>query len=268
MPTVKLTAALRSEYESLFTTCVVRDANANAVEGLVQKLVGNRPRYEAAAAASGVPWHFIAVVHNMESSQSFKGHLHNGDPLTARTVQVPRGYPKSGNPPFTWEESAADALALKSLGKNTDWSLAGTLYELERYNGFGYRLYHPHVLSPYLWGFSNHYTSGKYVADGTWSDTAKTAQCGAAVLLRRMSEKNLFGFADQPLPAPDASPLVVAYSMSKSKNQLIVDRVLALQAWLTGHPGVFLKLDGIPGSETSKAYHMVTGSYLPGDPRA
>ena len=66
-----------------------------------------------------------------------------------------------GKPPFTWEESASDALALRGLRGDTDWSLAGTLYQLEGYNGWGYRLYHQHVLSPYLWSYSNHYQSGK-----------------------------------------------------------------------------------------------------------
>jgi len=56
------------------------------------------------------------------------------------------------------------------------------LYEFEKWNGFGYRLYHPKVLSPYLWGFSNHYTSGKYTADGKFDESAVSTQCGAAVL--------------------------------------------------------------------------------------
>ena len=49
-----------------------------------------------------------------------------------------------------------------------------TLYELERYNGFGYRDRRPQVLSPYLWSFSNHYSRGKYVADGRFSDPSPT----------------------------------------------------------------------------------------------
>jgi len=39
---------------------------------------------------------------------SFKLHLHNGDPLTARTVNVPKGRPKTGQPPFAWGISAKD----------------------------------------------------------------------------------------------------------------------------------------------------------------
>ena len=267
MARVVLTPALRGEYVQLFDSCRIRPERGDEVESLVKQLLNNQPRYEKVAEALGIPWSFIAVIHNMESSQSFHKHLHNGDPLTARTVQQPPGRPKNGSPPFTWEQSAADALQLKRLGADTDWSLAGTLYQLERYNGFGYRLYHPHVLSPYLWGFSNHYSSGKYVADGTWSDSAVTKQCGAAVLLRRMAERGLVEFADQPRPTASSGPLVAGYSMQKPGDPALKQQVVALQHWLNGFPGVFVKVDGIPGQRTSEAYRQVTGHYLPGDPR-
>ena len=70
------------------------------------------------------------------------------------------------------------------------------LYKLEAYNGWGYRDHHPDVNSPYLWSFSNHYKSGKYVADGTFSATAVSAQCGAAVLLKRLTQLGAAGVAD------------------------------------------------------------------------
>jgi len=268
MPQIPLTAALRAEYQSLFDGCVINIDKSTKVEALVDQIVESRVRYETAGAPMSIPWHFIAVIHNMESSLSFSRHLHNGDPLIARTVQVPAGRPKTGSPPFTWEASAADALGMRSLGASTDWSLSGTLYQLEAYNGFGYRKFHPHVLSPYLWSFSNHYTSGKYVADGTWSDIAKSAQCGAAVLLRRMAERKLLGFADQPRPADTSPPLVVRYAMEKPADPAELARAIALQNWLSTHSGIFLRPDGIAGRNTSQAYRLVTGHYLPGDPRA
>lgn len=268
MPQIPLTAALRAEYQTLFDDCVINCDHSPAVEALVDRIVANRTRYETAGAPMSIPWHFIATIHNMESGLNFSRHLHNGDPLTARTVQVPAGRPKTGAPPFSWEESATDALSMRGLGAGTDWSLSGTLYQLEAYNGFGYRAFHPHVLSPYLWSFSNHYTSGKYIADGTWSDIAKSAQCGAAVLLRRMAERKLFGFADQPRPADATPPLVARYTMEKPTDPAELARAIALQNWLSTHTGIFLKPDGIAGRNTSQAYKLVTGHYLPGDPRA
>ncbi|MCL4524068.1 MAG: hypothetical protein M1453_02010 [Acidobacteria bacterium] len=267
MPGVPLSENLRREYENLFNTCTTRPDCTKVVEALVAKLQANKARYQSVSEAIGIPWSFVAVIHNMEAGLNFSRHLHNGDPLAARTVQVPAGRPKTGNPPFTWAESAGDALAMKGLSAATDWSLAGTLYQLERYNGWGYRLRHPHVLSPYLWSFSNHYTSGKYVADGTWSDSAVSKQCGAAVLLRRMAENGQVEFADQPAPLPKSKPLVVRHSMKKSKDAAIAARVEELQRWLNTFPGIFVKEDGVPGDRTSEAYKKVTGSYLPGDPR-
>lgn len=268
MARISYTPALQAEYVDLFTGCVVSPGKAGSVDGLVDKLASNRDRYEAVGSGLGIPWFLIAVIHNMESSQSFKGHLHNGDPLTARTWQVPAGRPASGNPPFTWEQSATDALTMHSLDHMQDQSLPKLLYELERYNGWGYRLYHQHVKSPYLWSFSNQYTSGKYVADGTWSDTAKSAQCGAAVLLRRMAERKLIAFDDQLTPKLKEGPIVISYSTKLPKDAGAVRAAENLQQWLNTHSGIWVKVDGIAGKNTSDAYRIVTGRFLPGDPRA
>ena len=266
MAKLSLTPALRNEYEQLFNSCLINPSRVNDVNTLVNALYEHREQYQGVAEKMGIPWGFIAVVHNMESSQNFNKHLHNGDPLSARTVHVPAGRPPLGRPPFTWEASAVDALSLRKLGTRTDWTLAGTLYQLELFNGIGYRLYHPHVLSPYLWSFSNHYQSGKYVSDGTWSDSAKSAQCGAAVLLRRMAENGYIDFEDQPAPAEQDGP-IVNYSATKPVNPEDVARAEDLQRWLNTFPGIFVKVDGSPGDRTSAAFFKVTGHYLPGDPR-
>ena len=268
MATISLTPALRIEYDRLFETCIIRPERTAEVKRLVDKLLERRARYEAVEAQSGVPWFFVGAVHTMESGGSFAGHLHNGDPLTARTRQVPAGRPPSGSPPFTWEESAADALAFKRLGTDTDWTLAGTLYQLERYNGWGYRRFHPHVLSPYLWSFSTHYVSGKYVADGRWSETAVSKQCGAAVLLRRLAERREITFPDQPTQPTNAEPLIVKHALRSPTNEDRLRHGRELQAWLNTYPGIFVRVDGWPGNRTSDAYQRVTGHLLPGDPRA
>lgn len=268
MPAVTFTSALAGEYETLFNTCAVRPDRAAAVERIADRLLAQMPRYRAVGEPLGIPWYFIAVVHNMESGQRFDRHLHNGDPLTARTVQVPRGRPASGTPPFQWEESATDALMLRRLERVSSWSLTNTLYQLEAYNGFGYRLQHPHVRSPYLWSYSSHYTSGKYIADGRWSDTAVSQQCGAAVVLRRLAERGEIDFADQPAPVPGAMPLIPPFSNRRSGDPAIAARAGDLQRWLNTFPGIFVLVDDVPGTRTSDAYRTVTGQYLPGDPRA
>lgn len=190
---------LRGEYARLLGTMTIRPEKLAAADSVTRKIVANRSRYEAVAKATGVPWHLVGVIHAMECGLSFKQHLHNGDPLTARTRQVPAGRPKLGSPPFTWEESAIDALRYDGLDKVTDWSDERECFELEGYNGWGYRKYHPEVLSPYLWSYSNHYRRGKYVQDGKWDPGAVSGQCGAIVLLKRVNA--LTAAAGSPPPA-------------------------------------------------------------------
>jgi len=262
MATIALTEGLRAEYERLFSTCAIRPARAPETEAIIGRIEANRARYEDVSERleGSPPWFLVGVIHTMESALSFTRHLHNGDLLTARTVHVPAGRPADGTPPFTWEESAVDALRLRKLDAWEDFSVAGTLYKLEQYNGWGYRLYHPHVLSPYLWAGSLHYSSGKYVADGTWSDTAVSKQCGGAALLRRMAEMSL---ADFPLgEAPVQTPMV-QYAPTR-----YVAETESLQKWLNTLPGVFVQVDGKAGEKTSSAFRAATGHYLVGDPRA
>jgi hypothetical protein len=96
---------------------------------------------------------------------------------------------------------------------------------------------------------------------------AKSRQCGAAVLLRRMAENRQIEFPDQPAPGDSAEPLVLACTMKKPSDPALVARAEALQRWLNTFPGIFIKVDGVPGERTSNAYRRVTGTYLPGDPR-
>ena len=252
---------LKQEYENLFNTCNVKQTKVSVVENIIKKILASKSRYETVGNPLGIPWYFVGVIHNMESGLSFTRHLHNGDPLTARTIHVPAGRPVNVNPPFTWEESASDALQLQKLDMWNDWSVPGLLYQLEKYNGWGYRTKHPHVLSPYLWSFSNHYTKGKYIADGTWSETAVSQQCGAAVLLRRMAEKGDIQIGVNVTPSPIPAGPILKYSKKK------IDFGTELQQFLNKFPGIFLKEDGVPGDKTSGAVKEVFGFYLKGDVR-
>ncbi len=106
------------------------------------------------------------------------------------------------------------------------------------------------------------------MADGTWSDNAVSKQCGAAVILRRMAETGVIEFADQPVPAANAQPMVVRYAVQKPTDPVILKQAEDLQKWLNTFPGIFVKPDGWPGQRTSDAYRRITGVFLPGDPRA
>ena len=183
---ILLTDELKKEYRGLYNTCLIDPLKIEIVKTIVSRLQKNIYTYNTVGEKLNIPWQFIAVIHCMESGMRFSCHLHNGDSLMERTVHVPAGRPIEGNPPFTWEESAIDALRLRKLDDWKDWSIEGMLYQIEGYNGWGYRLHHPEVLSPYLWSFSNHYTKGKYVADGKWDENAVSQQCGAGIILKRI----------------------------------------------------------------------------------
>ena len=55
--------------------------------------------------------------------------------------------------------------------------------------------------------------------------------------------------------------LQAGYSMQKPGDPALEQQVVALQHWLNGFPGVFVKVDGIPGQRTSEAYRQVTGHF-------
>lgn len=187
--------ALRAEYVAMFDAATIRPERLASVDRVVDVLYGNRARYETVAQATGVPWYVVAVIHSMEgggSSGRFTGHLHNGDSLTARTTHVPANRPVA--PPangvaYGWEESALDAMRSRFTGWH-DWSLAGTLWQLEKYNGWRTRTLHG-IPTPYLWSFTTAYTRGKYVSDGVWNPTTVSQQGGAAALLKRMEQRGL-----------------------------------------------------------------------------
>lgn len=178
---------LKSEYNKLWVTIAI--TSTTGVDSVIQRMLSHKSRYDSVVAGTTIPWYVIGIIHFLEGGMNFGGHLHNGDPLTARTRNVPAGRPLTGNAPFTWEVSARDAIAYTELNKWSDWSIAGILYRLERYNGFGYRRDGRSIFTPYLWSKTNHYTRGKFVSDGTYSATAVSAQIGAAVLIKTLVDR-------------------------------------------------------------------------------
>ena len=175
----------------MFAAAKIRQAAANTLNNICEIIKSNRSRYESVAHSLGIPWWFVAIIHGLECNFKFSRHLHNGDPLTERTTHVPANRPPSsiGNPPFTWEVSAKDALTYEKFANLSDWSLSRVLYRWELYNGMGYRL--KALPSPYLWSFTDRYISGKYVADHQFDPDAVSKQIGAATVLKRLQEQRV-----------------------------------------------------------------------------
>lgn len=167
---------------------VARFTKSTAINAQAAKIEAHRDRYEAVSKLTGVPWDVIGVIHYRESSGDFAGVLHNGQKIIGKgtkTTIVP-----NGRGPFsTWEEAAVDALVSCApyAAKNKDWSIAGTLDILERYNGLGYR--NKGLPSPYLWAGTDQYVKGKYVADGKYDPEHVDKQLGVAPILMKLREK-------------------------------------------------------------------------------
>ncbi len=182
--------SLAAEYATLFDAAKTAPAHAAEVDRLASAIAGNRQRYEDTVQGLSVPWWLVGLIHAMECTEfpRFSQHLHNGDSLRRRTVQVPAGRPVRGEPPFTFGESARDALEYDGLTKIAaeDWTLERALYCLESFNGWGSRWRGVHT--PYLWSYTQHYAGGKFVADHVWDKNAVSDQAGAAAVLARLME--------------------------------------------------------------------------------
>lgn len=244
MPKIEYGPALKAEYEALYANAAIRPEALSDVDFVVTRIMKPEAweQYQDVEHAIGVPAHVVGIIHIREASGNFREHLHNGDPLSARTVHVPVGRPPTGHPPFPWVESAVDALTMpgQTLDQWHDWSIAGTAFVLERYNGFGYRSHG--INSPYLWGGTTAYERGMYVADGQWSGTAVNKNPGGMAMLKRMIERGLVSLDVPAVSPPPADPVALI-----KEAQTILGVVpdgdpgpltrAALAAWRVAHPG-------------------------------
>ncbi len=161
---------------------------------VISGIIRDRQRYVVIQnlRSGGMLWYFVAGIHERESSRNFTCHLHEGSPLTQRTFYVPKGRLPTPNPPYTFEQSAEDALYVLEREDLVEWSnMDSSLYAIEAYNGLGYRQYHPEVKSPYVYSGTNLYARGKYIADGRFSAITIDQQAGVYALYLRMKERGL-----------------------------------------------------------------------------
>src|SRR5262245_43159943 len=173
---------LKSEYASLWDSMEISADKRELVTRIARKLISHKAQYQTVQARTRVPWFVIAALHNRESDANFSTYLGNGEPLNRKTILVPKG-----RGPFDdWETGAVDALALDGLDQVKVWTPERACFEIEKFNGFGYRK--RGINSPYLWSFSSQYERGKYIADGRFSPTHVDQQCVAIPVLKRIME--------------------------------------------------------------------------------
>ena len=180
-------------YTIIYNRALIKLSKEQEVKLISKRILEGKERYEGVAETldNGIPWWFIGITHFMEAGhkypKQFDYHLHCGDPLTARTFHVPSGRPiadpKAGKgKPYTWEESALDALKYMKYYKVNDWRIENCLILFAKFNGLGYKK--KGVPNPYLWSFTTEYIKGKYVADGRYDPNAVSKQPGVAAIMK------------------------------------------------------------------------------------
>jgi lysozyme family protein len=173
----------------LFQSCIISPEKMNQAKTKAYALMVGEKEYVEASKITTIPWFVIACIHHMECGGNFNRHLHNGDPLTGRTIHVPVGRPipppKSGNFPYTWLESACDALSAYPP-KPPSWDSGHCLLFLEAYNGMGYA--EKDLRSPYIWAATSNYQKGKFTSDGKFDPSATSDQIGCAAMLKLLSD--------------------------------------------------------------------------------
>lgn len=188
-------AAASQDHEELqvqrWRSATIPTHRLHEVGVICDRIIANKDRYDVVEIRTGVPYHVVAALHNMESGGSFTSHLHEGSSLKFRTRYIPKGRPKTGTPPFTWEYSAVDAMNYDAMG-DKDWKhLGSALSACEGYNGWGYAKYHPNTPTPYLWAVTTVERPGKYTGDGVWSPTARSSQVGVAAIWKELERRRL-----------------------------------------------------------------------------
>lgn len=174
-----------TEYDKMWQAMQVLPEHQAVIDRDAAKILTHKAQYEEASQQSGVPWYVIGLIDMMEAGGGCDAHLHNGDPLKNRTIHVPAGRPPAPQePPFTWLQSALDALQYEGFDKIKSWPVSAIAGALEKYNGMGYHM--RGIPSPYLWSFSNQYHSGKFVADHVFDPNAVSQQAGAMPMLKSL----------------------------------------------------------------------------------
>ena len=246
------TAVTKNKLQRLFDTCIIEEEKYADVDAYLKQIIKSKDRYHSVSNKHNIPWCVTAIMHATVCDCNFKVHLHNGDSLSGRTTNIPVGYPKGGRPPFTWEQSAEDTFLFYRLHKWSDWSVPGMLHNLTVMSGDDYKI-HETAYST-LWCFSNHFKGSK---------NKNTEKCGAAILLRRMAEKQMIlteNSYNKRLADLQHLGAEVQYMPNRS-----LPKVCELQR-LLNLCGAYLREDGRAGKFTAYAYHSITNQYLKGDP--
>jgi lysozyme family protein len=226
----------RAGYSNLFKSATIQPNRRADVDAVVARLLRGRSRYEALGHELGVPWYFIAILHERESACDFGTYLGNGQPLKMRTTIEPKGR----GPFATFEDGARDALAYQGYLHQNDWSLPAMLWRFEAFNGWGYL--GKGVNSPYVWGATTLQQRGKYIRDGVFSRSVWDTQIGAAAMILGLIDGGHIVLPDYPAHSAPVAPAPSPDSEAVKWVQTALNQL-----------GFDLVVDGISGDATQTA---------------
>lgn len=160
---------IKDELQKLWDTCELDTDKVPVVKHYAQYVLDNKAQFTEAYKQTGVPAMLIGClqVREADSLTNLMDYgLFNGQPWARRTTIVPKGQ----GPFSSWLEAAIAALKYDGLDKVQDWDITKILFYAEKFNGFGYRLYHPQDRSPYVWSCTNQNDgTGYYNSDGSYN---------------------------------------------------------------------------------------------------
>lgn len=218
-----------------------------ALDRTAVKLAADKARYLSLERRTTVPALVTMTIAERESGADPRRSLAQGDRWDRVSVHVPKG-----RGPFrSWEEAAADALAIDGLNKagRENWTIELALYYQEKFNGFGYRRHG--VPSAYIWAGTSIYRGGKFVADGKFVRSAWDTQPGVAPLMARIinAEPSL-ALPSAARDLPDDHPV----HLSAAKTPGTEEIQMRLNELGANPP---LAVDGIYGARTKQAVRLL-----------
>lgn len=254
MPALYTLDRLRPEYVPLFDRMEISNSKRAAAKSQALKIIANKDRYKAVQAKTDIPWFVIGCIHFRESSGDFNTYLGNGDPLHAKSVNVPKGR----GPFASWEDGAYDALVTIENLNDIDYSgPEACAYATEKINGWAYRSPSRNIPSPYLWGGTNIQKPGKFVRDHVYDSGVMDTQLGTMAVLRMLMDLDsdvVFAGVPATVPAPVPSPPLAPTDPPKSpraddtetnvkplsQSMTIRGLILKMTGLVTGGAAIFL----------------------------
>ena len=115
---------LRADYETRWNALRVRPERMAAADVVARRMASREARYRGITDPVGVPWWWLAAVHELEHSGRFTTSMTVTDP-----IDVPPGdpVPDATITDAEWDDTARALLRARGLPTWRDWTVPGAL---------------------------------------------------------------------------------------------------------------------------------------------